>query len=168
MGRPLKLTPDRRRAIVKSARIGATREDAAAAAGIHIATFYRWMEQGEADIEHGRRSVFRDLCEGVRKAEGKARVAAVGVVEQAIRDGNWQAGMTYLERRDPKHWARRLHVRDDTPRTPAPLRLPTVETFERAFAASFGDELPEIDPANLMPELSADEPSVDGSRNGSG
>ena len=62
----------------------------------------------------------------------------VGVVAKAAAGGNWQAAMTYLERRDPEHWARRdrldvaVNVRKEAERIAAENDLSVDEVLAEA------------------------------------
>lgn len=157
-----KLTKRRKTKIVDALKNGAYREPAARAAGIGESTLYRWLEQGEADLEHGRSSPERELWEAIQKAEGEAEDEAVKIVMDAGRAGDWKAAMTYLERKHPAKWGRRLKITDDTPRPAAPLHGQSVAEYEERFRAAFGDDL-DVDTSQLMPGMF----DVDGSSNGS-
>ena len=101
MGRPSKLTPELSNRIVKAIQAGNYAQVAARHAGIGESTFYRWLQQGQADAEANRKTSFRDFWEAVKRAETTAEIQAVGILQRAMRN-NWQAAMTYLERRYPR------------------------------------------------------------------
>jgi transposase len=107
--RPTKLTPDVRTRLVQVLQIGTFRENAARYVGIGVSTFYRWMEAGEADVEHDRQTPFRELWEAVTRAEAHAEVVAVGKIGLAARS-DWRAAAFLLERRWPERWGRRRRV----------------------------------------------------------
>src|SRR2546425_12106758 len=107
MGRPTKLTKEIQEHIVAAIRSGNYADAAADSAGIHKATYYRWLERGESDAKADR--PFRDFRDAIKKAEGEAEVHAVALIRQAMPD-NWQAAMTWLERRYPDRWRRRDSV----------------------------------------------------------
>lgn len=130
-----KLTPQVQKSIVESLELGNTREGAAAYAGISHATFYRWMETGEADIEHDVSSKERDFREAVTRAEGVAeqslvaevRRSAVGFVNPTTRkrEGkDWRAAAWLLERRYKDRWSQQIEakhsgsLRTDPPEIP--------------------------------------------------
>ena len=73
-GRPTKLTPDTEHRFLSYIRAGAFAWVAAESAGIGQATFYRWMEQGEADEAADRQTLFREFREKVRQARTAAAV----------------------------------------------------------------------------------------------
>lgn len=106
MARPSKLTSGVHDIIVEALASGCYRETAAEHAGIHVATFYRWIEQGEADIEHDRKSAHRELCEAIQEAEAKAELEALQAIKKA-GGKSWQAHAWFLERKKPDRWGRR-------------------------------------------------------------
>jgi len=78
---------------------------ACALVGISEQTYYEWLRKGgEGKQPYG------EFLESVKKAEAKAEELAVGTVIRVGLDPenpNWQAAMTYLERRYPERWGRR-------------------------------------------------------------
>ena len=104
-GRRSKLTAELQEKIVRVIRAGNYAYIAAEYAGIGQTTFYRWLEQGEAQ-ETGP---YRDFREAVKAAEREAEIRAVATVQQHMAT-SWQAAMTYLERKFPNRWGRRLDV----------------------------------------------------------
>jgi hypothetical protein len=104
-GRRSKLTPELQDKIVKVIRAGNYACIAAEYAGIGRSTFFRWLERGEAE-ETGS---YRDFRDAVKSAEREAEIRAVATVQQHMGK-SWQAAMTYLERKFPQRWGRRLDV----------------------------------------------------------
>ena len=100
-GRRPKLTPSRYKRIVSALKTGNFVTVAAAYGGIGRTTFYRWMNRGQAE---GRGRFYR-FYKAVRRALAHAEVHAVGVIRRAMAT-NWQAAMTWLERRHPQRWRR--------------------------------------------------------------
>jgi transposase-like protein len=107
-GRRSKLTPELQEKIVRVIRAGNYAYIAAEYAGIGQSTFYRWLEQGEAQTT----GPYRDFREAVKAAEREAEIRAVATVQQHMGK-SWQAAMTYLERKFPQRWGRRLDVTTD-------------------------------------------------------
>lgn len=105
-GRPTRLTPDVHAALVEALTTGCYRETAARAAGIGVSTLYRWLEQGEADIEHDKATPHRELREALEKAEADAEQTALKII-RAAAPKNWQAAAWMLERKNPDRWGRR-------------------------------------------------------------
>lgn len=132
MARPIKLTPERVKAVLETLGMGATRDAAAARAGISVRTLYEWMHRGE-EASSGK---FREFFIGVRRAEQDSlltimtsvRIHAVGgwhkqprltrkgrikrdpetgepLMYDVYAPPNLEAAVFLLERRDPENWA---------------------------------------------------------------
>jgi hypothetical protein len=106
MARPCKLTPEVQEKIVTAIAAGNAEETAAEYAGIHPATFFRWMAEGRPCRNGGPKGEF---YEAVKKAQVQAEVSHVIVIEQA-KDKAWQAAAWWLERRHHDRWGRRESV----------------------------------------------------------
>ena len=106
MGRRTKLTPEVQEKVVSAIRAGNYAHVAANYAGIGRRTFFRWMLWGEQ--EKSRK--FVEFRKAVKDAESEAEVRAVAMVQKHMAD-NWQAAMTYLERKFPDRWGRRDRVK---------------------------------------------------------
>ena len=92
-------TPQRQvAAILKALEAGNTPEDSCKAVGVGYTTMREWV------------AIYPDFAYAVEKAGATARQEMVNVVRTVALSGNWQAAMTYLERRDPEHWGRRDRV----------------------------------------------------------
>jgi hypothetical protein len=100
MARPTKLTEETSAAIVKALAIGATRKDAAGAAGVDYRTFLNWMEAGEK----AKKGAFFQFFQACSQAEHKARLNYLSVIAKAANDGDWRAALEYLKRRDRANW----------------------------------------------------------------
>jgi hypothetical protein len=94
-GRPSKLTPELQRRLVKGVRIGLTYRLAAGYAGIHSATFKRWMAIGR-EAQSGK---YRALYAAIKEAEARGAQANMDAIARAAREGSWQAGAWIMERR---------------------------------------------------------------------
>ena len=108
MGRPSKLTPEVQERICSAIRAGNYYEAACAYAGIHYSTFRKWMQKGET----AKSGKFREFFETIKKAEHEAEVRMVAQWQKHMPE-NWQAIATFLERRFPDRWGRRMDVRQD-------------------------------------------------------
>ena len=104
-GRPCKLTPEVQEKICRAIRAGNYAYVAAEYAGIGASTYHRWMQQGEQETS----GPFREFRDAVKNAESEAEVRAVAIIQKHM-ERNWQAAMTYLERKHPQRWGRRLDV----------------------------------------------------------
>lgn len=104
-GRPSKLTPEVQEKILTAIRAGNYAHVAAQYAGIGERTYYRWMERGEK-AKAGR---YRQFWQAVKEAESEAEVRAVAIIQKKMPD-DWRAALTYLERKHPRRWGRRMDV----------------------------------------------------------
>ena len=105
-GRPTKLTPEAQAAIVKAIDIGATRKDAAEAAGVDYRTFLNWLERGEK----AGRGIYFQFFQAVTTAEAQVRINFTAVIAKAANGGDWRASVEYLKRRDKQHWGDNVDV----------------------------------------------------------
>ena len=108
MGRESKLTPEVKEKILSALRAGNYANVAAEYAGISETTFYRWLRKGR----EAKRGIYREFFAAVQRAEREAEVRAVAILQRHM-DDNWQAAMTYLERKFPERWGRRDHLKVD-------------------------------------------------------
>lgn len=110
MGRKHALTPEVHAAIVQALGAGSYAEDAARAAGVSPATYFRWMSEGEADLAREEESPCREFYEAASRAKANARLAAIAHVRSHMKD-DWRAAAWYLERTQPDKFGRvdRLH-----------------------------------------------------------
>jgi len=109
-GRPSKLNRAIVAQVADDLRLGMTRQAAAARAGVGAPTLYAWLAQGRDHQAAGRRSVFRELADAVERADADCQASALATINQAIRDGSWQAAFRLLECRHPDEYARRPAV----------------------------------------------------------
>ena len=101
-GRRTKLTPETHQKIVSAIRAGNYCTVAARYAGIPEGTFFRWMQRGR----HEDSGIYREFHDAVKDGESAAEIRAVATVQKHM-EGNWQAAMTFLERKFPNRWGRR-------------------------------------------------------------
>lgn len=150
-------------AIVRAITLGAPREMAAQAAGVDPTTFYRWVAIGAefldlddeaiADLEPKQQRL-RQFCQDVKRADAQAVVFAVELVADAMPK-DWKAAMTWLERRYPGEWGRRVEVKvDPSDRQPARVDTDVAERAAESFAAA---SLPaDLTPDDFLPPIEAD------------
>jgi hypothetical protein len=100
IGRPSLYTPEMVETIVTALAGGNTKRDAALGAGITYTTMREWEVR------------FPEFAIATEKAQAQARQKMVAIVVKVAEsfEGNWQAAMTFLERRDPEHWGRKDRV----------------------------------------------------------
>lgn len=158
-GRRTKLTPAVQEGIVSALRAGSSRATAAEFAGIDKATLRRWMARGAEEEEE---SLYAGLRAAVREAESRAKVAAVGCIATAIRDGDCRAAMWWLERKLPAEYGAK---------SPLFLVKKALEEMEKA-AEEAGIPLPEgvweQTWAKVARELSLQLPHAGGTKVGTG
>lgn len=102
VGRPSKLNEVVKKRLIGALERGAYKEDACHYAGISVATFYRWMDKGEAQ-EKGEYKQFR---EAVELAEANSTMISLDTIVKAEQEGDWRAAAWKLERRQPDRWGR--------------------------------------------------------------
>lgn len=95
-GRRTKYSPEVVKRLTDAIRLGATYELACHYAGIGTTQFYEWQK---------RKPEFADA---IKEAEGGAAVGWLARIEQAAKDGTWQAAAWKLERRYPEQYGRQV------------------------------------------------------------
>ena len=105
--------------LLEAIKLGMYTEHACAYAGISSSTFRRWREKAEEGIEP-----FQSFWLQVNKAEADAIIRRVARIEQAGKDGQWQADAWLLERKYPDKFGRKekLQLQGD-PNAPVELEL---------------------------------------------
>jgi transposase-like protein len=108
------LTPERAEAIVRSVAGGATKENAARAAGVHPATLFDWQARGNKALEEvdsaamvgGSEAVYAEFAEALMRAEATIEDAVASAFAVAAMNGtDWRASEAWLKRRRPEEWA---------------------------------------------------------------
>lgn len=102
--------------LLQALRNGNYVEHACDYAGLNKSTVWRWVERGRAErerVENGlapdtKEQHFVELCNLIEKARADAIVANVAIIQQAARDGTWQASAWWLERTLPQQYGRQL------------------------------------------------------------
>lgn len=117
-GRPSDLTPTTKTKLIGSLLAGNHREPACRYAGVHPATFYRWLEKGAAQTT-GQYREFRDAVEA---AEAEVEIRAVQQWQKAMGK-SWEAARSYLATKYPERWSQRVLVTVTNELTDAISRL---------------------------------------------
>ena len=92
------LTDDMERRFLEAIEVGCPIRDACGCAGISESLFYGWMN--EAEEGRTRRSErLMEFKKKIKEAEGVATSRWLYVIEEAARNGAWQAAAWKLERR---------------------------------------------------------------------
>jgi len=92
--------------------------------GISEKTYYRWVQRGAKASwleEKGKKlsekqENYRNLRNAIKKAIAKTEIKNISIVQKA-GEKNWQAAMTWLERKYPQRWARRDKLEVKTKKT---------------------------------------------------
>ena len=132
MPTPTKFTADRRKRIIEALQIGASRNTAAAVAGIDPATLLRWLQRGKSA---GESTNWRKFFLAVAEAEAHPRMRALGVIYRAMEDKP-DLAWKFIERRESGYappMPRELH----SPATPVVIQLSLSDGAQLALADSF-------------------------------
>ena len=141
MGRPSKMAIDTQSRVCEAIRLGATRELAAAAAGISASTLYRWLaDDGDRYLE---------FSDALKAAEAEGALDALRCIQAAAGSGKWQAAAWLLERRHPNGYGRRQAV--ELVDVDNAHLWGDAETERRRFASMSEDELRELAGEPLAP-----------------
>lgn len=97
-----KFSPETTALIIAAVRAGNYFTTAAALAGIHEGTLYRWLRAGEADED----SKYRQFALDMAMAEAEAEISIVSIVRSEA-NVDYRAGLELLSRRFPERWSTR-------------------------------------------------------------
>lgn len=123
-GRPRALTPKLQEKMVQLLEVGNYMETCCGVVGVSQSTVYDWLRRGGGYVdvygddpdkwpgmEQDDERVFAEFLQAVEAAAARAEAHAVATVRKHS-DKHWQAAMTFLERRYPTRWRRRITVDD--------------------------------------------------------
>lgn len=116
--RKTRCTPKMAQAIADHIAMGMSTSDAAALAGIHRDTFYRWMKRGARAFKRmqkapgqevqAQEAPFLAFYRLVQQAIPRRKQALLAQIQQAAREPqHWQAAAWLLERLHPEEFGRR-------------------------------------------------------------
>ena len=113
-GRHTLLNETRKEAIATMLKAGAYVDDACRAVGIHRATFYNWMQRGNVQRERlnagleiePNEAPYLDFLDTVEEADAEGLIGHLMNIDNAAKNGTWQASAWILERKQPKKWGR--------------------------------------------------------------
>ena len=147
IGRPLRYSPIIARRIYKVIREGASREAAAALAGIATSTLHDW------------RNNFSEFSDGIEKADAQHELDCIRIINKAGRDPrNWTAVCWKLERKHPERWGKVDRHLIRMQQTSAPLPKQFIDAINAALGIRGSFE-----PIGLLPSGGSN-----GGSNGSG
>ena len=135
-GRPQRIAdPEAVQLLLASLADGNYRETACLVAGMSKQSFYLTLKRAEAGDDAA--IAFRDAVE---RAEAHAEAETVGLVRDAARKGPqyWAAGMTFLERKSPEKFGRRVDE-NNSPRVLVQIGAGTQDVTINVVAPSSTD-----------------------------
>jgi len=106
MARKSKLTKELIEQAYKLVAAGNYHKDVYPILGVDESTWYRWLSDGEK----AKSGIKKEFSETIKKAEKVAIARNVGVIQQAAKEGNWQAAAWWLERKYFEDWGRKDKV----------------------------------------------------------
>lgn len=105
--------------LLQAIRLGAFIEHACYYAGINSSTFRQWRQKASENIEP-----YASFWLRVNEAESEAIMRRLARIENAGKDGSWQADAWYLERKYPDKFGRRDRVElSGDPNAPVEIQL---------------------------------------------
>jgi len=142
--KPSKVDDPKVKLLLQALSAGNYVEVSCAYAGISVATVYQWLEKGRQEkqrIENGgkpdpNKATYVELLEAIETARAKAVVANVAIIQQAARNGTWQAAAWWLERTNPQQFGRKVQA-EVTGRI-------SVDDLERRMLELIGDDSTDI------------------------
>lgn len=127
-----KFTPETQQVILEAVAQGNYYTVAAALAGVHEGTIYRWIKWGRDDERPG----YKEFYEAMIQAEAEAEVNLVHNI-RLHAELDWRPGMELLSRRFPERWATRSKA-EVTGAGGGPLEI--VVVFEDELDGEYDDE----------------------------
>ena len=85
----------------KAIKLGMNNIKASEFAGFSDKVLYKWINQGEADLEEGQETIFVEFVDTLKKARAECQAFHLQNVIKAGQNGNWQASAWILERLFP-------------------------------------------------------------------
>lgn len=93
-----KLTPELQQEFCSYVAAGITKKGACEAVFIGESALYDWIQRGERDRAKGKKTIYSEFAESVKKAEAKFKLSHIKNIKSAADSGNWQASAWMLER----------------------------------------------------------------------
>jgi len=100
-GQRPKISRSKVKRIIELSKTGCSREGIASAVGVGSSTLRRWIRRGREQ----KRGLYRDLVDGLVKAEGELEATLIGRINKAGRK-EWTASAWLAERKWPARWGR--------------------------------------------------------------
>lgn len=90
--------------------IGLTARAACDYAGISEQSYYTYINQAKEDIDAGKKTIYSEFFESVKKARAAFRIYHMSKIRDAAESGNWQASAWSLERLFPEEYGKQDRV----------------------------------------------------------
>jgi hypothetical protein len=128
-GRPVPSLQDKKiQDLINMLRAGHYLDRAARISNISPSTVYWWITEGETQRNRAeqneelsdRDKAYIEIADEIRMAKEHAAHRAMVSIQKAAQDGTWQAAAWYLERTDPKNYAKTTQI---TGKDNGPVRL---------------------------------------------
>lgn len=143
-----KIDPDIVKRLEDALKVGNYVEDACEYAGLSRYTLYKWLRRGKAEIDRIQEGhkpdpaedVYVNIVNTIEKARAEAVVRNVTLIQNAARDGSWQAAAWWLERTRPSQFGRRLATEVSGPDGgPVVVETVTPEALDARIAILLGE-----------------------------
>jgi len=113
-GRKTLLNADRLNAITTMLRAGAYIDESCKSVGISTTSFFNWIARGKVQRERQAAGLqtqpdeipFLEFLEAIEIADAEGIIGHVMNIDNAAKNGAWQASAWILERKQPKKWGR--------------------------------------------------------------
>jgi hypothetical protein len=159
-GRPTLLDRQRHDTIVASILAGNYEEVSAQAAGVHPATFYRWMARGDTALpdplpddynpDNDPDHIYREFRDDVKQARAQAEQRNILIIQRAAPT-TWQAAAWWLERSYPARYGRRT-VLEHTGPEGGPIQVRTLSDIDREIEEALAEMTARHGPAEAAVE----------------
>jgi transposase len=133
--------------LIEALKAGNYLEHACDYAGIGKSTVYRWLDRGQQEAENIEQGLkpdrhekqYVELWDAIKRARSEATVRNVALIQQAARNGTWQAAAWWLERTAPQQYGRSVRA-EVTGENGEPIKVSvTVNALEAKIAALIGE-----------------------------
>lgn len=102
-GRPSKLTPENKSALLACIKLGNYVEVSCETVGISKNTYYEWIKKAEKAREQGRTNEYTEFQDELTRAQG---IAEINMVKKISENEDWKAQAWILARRHNERWGK--------------------------------------------------------------
>lgn len=100
--------------LCKAKQMGLSNKSACDYVNISEDTLYRFLKEGERDIENGENTKRAEFSERFKKAVSEFKAYHMELIRKSSVKGNWQASAWLLERAYPKEFGKNVVITDET------------------------------------------------------